>query len=217
MNTFLWRLTLVVACAFAWLDHAAADDAGLYDAPPPPDSAFVRVLNPAVSGGPATVTIEGKEVKVAAASLTPYAVVQSGTVSVEGGKAPATFDAKQGTFYTVVISDGIMKSVFDDAPLSDPAKSRLYFYNMSDAADVDLFVPAAKVTAIKQVEPGAGLSVELKAPLMLDFVAQSGGRELAKFTAVSLKRRGTLSLVVFGTDGNYTGSVIANSVAGAGG
>lgn len=216
MQNSFRKFSVMLLCAIAAPAVAAADDAGLYDAPPSPDSSFVRILNPAVSGGPEAVVVDGKEITATAASLSPYLEVASGDVTIEGGDAVKKVSIEPGAYATVVVREGAVQVLFKDAVLVNPAKSRLYFYNMSDAEKVTLFVPAAKVDAIKEVGAGQGMSVELKAPLQLDFVAQAGGRDLARFPGVSLQRRGGQSLILFGSGGNYTGAVVKNSLESAG-
>ena len=63
--------------------------------------------------------------------------------------------------------------VLTDTPASDPSKATVYFYNLSDLASVDLFVPAAKTKAIEGIEGDTTKSVALKAPLTLDFEVQA--------------------------------------------
>ncbi len=98
-----------------------------------------------------------------------------------------------------------------DQPATDPSKATVYFYNLSDKPTVDLFVPSAKVKAIEGVAAGAGMSVPLKAPLTLDFEVQADGAPIATVAAVDLKRRGGVSIILSGSDGNYTASAVQNA------
>ena len=57
-----------------------------------------------------------------------------------------------GKYYTYAVGSGIGKpALFSDDSLQDPAKGRLYFYNLTGIGDVDLYVPAAKAEALKDV------------------------------------------------------------------
>ena len=213
MKNRLIALLWTVTALFANTGAGYAGDEALYDAPPPPDSAFFRVLNADPEGKNVSVTLAGHEIKSTAKALSPYIIVKAGDQIVAGltAEVPVTLDA--GGFYTLAVVDasGATK-LYEDKALNDPAKSRLFFYNMSDAKSVNLFVPAASKDALEGIEPNASNSVELKAPMELDFIAKSAEANLATFTRVVLKRRATVSLVLFGSVGVYTGAVTPNTV-----
>jgi Alginate O-acetyl transferase AlgF len=205
----LWTATILLTGAKA----SYAGDEALYDAPPPPDSAFFRVLNADPEGKNVAVTLAGHEIKSAAKALSPYVIVKAGDQTVTGLAADVPVSLHAGAFYTLAVVDasGATK-LFEDKALNDPAKSRLFFYNMSDAKSVNLFVPAASKDALEGIDSNASNSVELKAPMELDFVAKSADASLATFTRVVLKRRATVSLVLYGSAGTYTGAITANTV-----
>lgn len=193
---------------------AAAGDDGLYDAPPPPDSAYLRILNGTDSTPSLDVKIAGKGLSVRQHEASPYMLVKSGDVDVAGPKPLGKFNLAAGGFYTVATTPQGESKLFTDKPLGNPAKARVFFYNMTDKPDVDLYVPSASKNAVEDVAPSGSQSVELKAPLQLDFVARTEDAELARFDAVSLKRRSSVTFAVFGSNGKYEGYV-SDSPAGS--
>jgi Alginate O-acetyl transferase AlgF len=210
INLSVSTLLLAILLHIAGVNAALAGDDGLYDAPPPTDAAFVRILNAKTSGEMQSVMIGEQVLEAASRSISPYVIIK---VSDPALATVLGSQPKAGSYYTIAVSDSLMGSkVFDDESLSDPAKSRLFFYNLTDKTDVELYVPAVKTTAIKPIGANASNSVELKAPLKLDFVARAGADELAEVSAVTLKRRTPVSIVLFGTAGNYAAISTTNSV-----
>jgi Alginate O-acetyl transferase AlgF len=207
------KLIALMFLLFGNVGLAMAGDEALYDAPPPPDSAFFRVLNADPDDKNVNVSLGDHQIKSVAKGISPYVIVKAGDQTVKGLNTDVPVTLKAGAFYTLaIVSAGGQTKLFDDKVLNDPAKSRLFFYNMSDAKTVNLFVPAALKDALSGLEPEAANSVELKAPMELEFIAKSGDTSLATFSGVVLKRRATVSLVLFGVAGSYTGSVTPNTV-----
>lgn len=194
---------------------SAAGDEGLYDAPPPPGSAFIRVLNAGAEASGFDMSIGGASIAVGAHSLTPYAVTKAGMVNMLAPGLNETIEIEAGKFYTYGVGalPGAKNALFIDDKLGDPAKARLYFYNLTELDGVALHVPAAKQDALKDVKTASANSIELRAPLQVDVVARGAAGDLFSYGAVKLKRRGGTSLVLSGTAGNYSGFAVANTIA----
>lgn len=203
-------LTLAAVAALALgsvsLPVLAQDD-GLYDAPVDPNSAFVRVLVP----GAAVAVVNGTTVDDLDGGLSAYVNVEPGDIQVSAGDLSGAVSATPGAYYTYAWSVEGEPLVLSDQPASDPSKATVYFYNLSDKASVDLFVPSANVKAIEAVEGDSTKSVALKAPLTLDFDVQADGQSIAQVAAVDLKRRGGVSIVLSGSNGNYTATAVENA------
>lgn len=198
--------TLSLLALLAATQGASAQDDGLYDAPIDPNSAFVRVLSP----GAAVAVVNGTTVDQVTDGLSAYVNVDPGDIQVAAGDVSGSVSASAGAYYTYAWSAAGDPVVLTDQPANDPSKATVYFYNLSDIASVDLFVPSAKVKAIEGVAGDTTKSVALKAPLTLDFEVQSGGATVAKVAALDLKRRGGVSIVFSGTAGNYTAAAVEN-------
>jgi alginate O-acetyltransferase complex protein AlgF len=184
-----------------------SQDDGLYDAPVDPNSAFVRVLVP----GAAVAVVNGTTVDQVTDGLSAYVNVKPGDIQVSAGDLAGSVSASPGAYYTYASTAGGDPLVLTDKPASDPSKATVYFYNLSDKATVDLFVPSAKVNAIEGVAEDSGKSVALKAPLTLDFEVQADGATVATVAALDLKRRGGVSIVFSGSGGTYTATAVENA------
>jgi alginate O-acetyltransferase complex protein AlgF len=187
--------------------QALAQDDGLYDAPVDPNSAFVRVLVP----GAAVAVVNGTTVDDITEGLSAYVNVQPGDIPVSAGDVSGSIAAEPGAYYTYAWSVEGEPLVLTDQPASDPSKATVYFYNLSDLASVDLFVPAAKTKAIEAVEGDTTKSVALKAPLTLDFEVQADGKPVATIASLSLKRRGGVSIILTGSNGTYSATAVENA------
>ncbi len=202
----LTRSSLVALAFASVLAPAFAQDDGLYDAPIDPNSAFVRVLSP----GASVAVVAGTTVNDLKDGLSPYVNVEPGDISVVAGNLTGDVTATPGGYYTYAVGADGAPVVLLDQPATDPSKATVYFYNLSDKATVDLFVPSAKVKAIEGVSEDAAKSVALKAPLTLEFEVQAEGATVAKVAALDLKRRSGFSIVLTGSAGNYTATAYEN-------
>jgi alginate O-acetyltransferase complex protein AlgF len=198
--------TLVLA-AMSASQVALAQDDGLYDAPVDPNSAFVRVLVP----GAAMAVVNGTTVEGLTDGLSAYVNVEPGEIAVAAGDATGTVSATPGAYFTYAWTAAGEPVVMQDQAANDPSKAIVYFYNLSDKATVDLFVPSAKVNAIEAIPASTGKSVALKAPLKLDIEVVAEGETIAKVAQVDLKRRGGVSIILSGSEGNYTAAAVENA------
>jgi Alginate O-acetyl transferase AlgF len=208
---FQFNLTLAALLLLISVPALAGDD-GLYAAPPPPDATFIRVLNGTEDTAPLSLAMQTAAVKVQMHQVSPYTMLKAGDLVVKGLPTDIPVSLKAGGYYTLAVKIGGASKLFIDTPPEDPAKSRVYFYNLTDQASVDLFVPAASKNAISGVMSDEATSVELKAPLQIDMVAKSASGELAHFDDVALKRRSTLTIAVFGSNGHFSSLVQPNTI-----
>ncbi|MEM6695322.1 MAG: alginate O-acetyltransferase AlgF [Pseudomonadota bacterium] len=186
------RRTFVLATlAFGATGAAYANDDGLYADVFDPNSSFIRVIAP----GQTFATIGAKTLRDLEEGMSPYVNVMPGDIPVSLGSLETSVTAAPGAYYTVVISDGAA-TVLEDEVTGSPAKSDVTVYNLAGAETVELYVPAAKATAIDAVAPLSGASVALKAPLTLDFELRSGGDTLASVAQVELKRKAGVSIIL---------------------
>ena len=167
----------------------------------------MRVLVP----GAAVAVVNGTTVDNINDGLSAYVNVQPGDIPVSAGDVSGSVTATSGTYYTYAWSVEGEPLVLEDSPSSDPSKASVYFYNLSDLASVDLFVPTANVKAIEAVAGDTSKSVALKAPLTLDFEVQAEGQPVATVAALDLKRRGGVSIIFSGSNGTYTASAVENA------
>jgi alginate O-acetyltransferase complex protein AlgF len=155
--------------------------------------------------------VNGTTVEGLTDGLSAYVNVEPGDIAVAAGDATGTVSANPGAYYTYAWTAAGEPVVLQDQAASDPSKATVYFYNLSDKADVDLFVPSAKVNAIEAIPASDGKSVALKAPLKLDLEVIAEGTTIAKVAQVDLKRRGGVSIILSGSEGNYTATAVENA------
>lgn len=177
---------------------AAAQD--LYEAPADPNSSFVRIVAP----GETLAVINGTTFDSFQGGVTPFLMVSPGPISVAVGDQEGMGEIAPASFYTFAPGPDGTLILMQDAITNSPAKADLVFYNDSDLALVDLFVPSVSAMAIKDIAPGTSRQVTLKAPLTLDFQVQSGGTVLAELPGIQMERRAGVTVVFSGSAGSYT-------------
>ncbi len=196
------------AITFAWIvlgiglltNAATAQDNQLYEEPADPNASFVRIVSP----GETLAVVAGNTFDNVEGGVTPYVMLAAGPISVAVGDLVASGEVPPTTFYTFLAgTDGTLHQV-QDMITNSPAKADLVFYNLSDVALVDLFVPSVDAAALADIAPNTSRQVSLKAPLTLDFEVQDGGTVLASLPAVDMRRRAGVTVVFSGTDGNYS-------------
>ncbi|AZI43748.1 hypothetical protein EHF33_03130 [Deinococcus psychrotolerans] len=167
---------------------------GLYDAAPPANSAFVRVLNaPAATLGDKAVTADK-----AAASV--YVVVPQGDFTAKIGSVSGKLKVEAGKFYSVV-ADGAKLNLLTDPSAENRAKALLVIYNLSKAASVDLKTADGKTAVVSGVKPGESGSRAVNG-ITVDLAAFSGSKPLGTLKGVKLERGSAYALVL--TDSGLT-------------
>lgn len=202
------------ALSFAVLAAAAttalAQDGGLYEDVANPEASFVRVID---AGTPVAV-IQSASFDSVEGGVTPYVVIDGETeVKITSGETTTTEAIEPATFYSFVVGADGSSALVVDRISNNPAQADVTFYNLSDIASADLYVPQAKAMAIEGVAVNGGGAVALKAPLTLDFEVRDGGSVVATLPAVALKRREGVAIVLSGTGGSYTATVAPNALA----
>jgi len=202
------------ALSFAVLAAAAtaalAQDGGLYEDVANPEASFVRVID---AGTPVAV-IQSASFDSVEGGVTPYVVIDGDTeVKITSGETTTTETIEPATFYSFVVGADGSSALVVDRISNNPAQADVTFYNLSDIASADLYVPQAKAMAIEGVAMNGGGAVALKAPLTLDFEVRDGESVVATLPAVALKRREGVAIVLSGTGGSYTATVAPNALA----
>ncbi len=190
---------------------AMAGEEDLYAPVPPADSAFVRTVNLTVDDGLA-IQLDGAAFPAGEiASVSNYAVIKQGEKNLTAGehKQPLTIEAKQ--YYTIAVSKDDAK-LLKDAPIENPAKAMIYFYNLSDAADATLDAPSHKATIFEKVAAGTNASRDINATT-IDLTVKADGAEVAKLEKIELVRQAGVSIFLTGVKGEYKAFSVVNKVA----
>lgn len=187
-----------------------AQDSGLYEAVADPNAAYVRVIADPNS----TALVQSTSFAGLGTGISPYvAIPEGGEVRLTVGTAETVVTVSPGSWQTWLVAPDGTASLLADSAGASPAQADIAFYNLSDMAAVDLFVPTAKAVAIPAVAAGQSGAVALKAPLTLDFEARVGDKTLALVAGVDLKRRDAVTFVLRGSAGSYALIAEPNSIA----
>ncbi len=193
-----------------------AQDAGLYEAPPPEGTSYVRFLNRSRLQSP-VVKLSGVAYAQTVAVISDYNYVKEGKIDVEFNTDRISTTVVAGKFYTIVVGDvvGSLKpiDIIEDKGLTDPSShSGLYFYNYA-AQPVDLQVNVNGKTGpvFKAVAPGAREFKEVK-PFQVAFDVLANGKVIASIPQKTFVRGNAISIIVSTANGTVTADSIDNTV-----
>jgi alginate O-acetyltransferase complex protein AlgF len=189
-----------------------AGEGGLYDAPPPPDAAFVRVLN-AGTGGDLEVSVADTSFSVGAGALSPYEFVTKGSYEAAWAstKLPVSVEAQK--FYTIIVpSDGTEPKLVEDAALANPARAGLYFYNATTKPlQLDAKVNGKQAAIFEDVAPGETAFREVN-PFEVAFIVVDGDAPAFELPATAMVRQQGTSVVAMPAADGVTAIQAINSV-----
>lgn len=191
---------------------AAAGEGGLYDAPPPPDAAFVRVLN-AGTGGALEVTVADAAFSVGAGALSPYEFVTKGNYDATWASSKLPLSVEAQKFYTIIVpGDGSEARIVEDAALANPARAGLYFYNATEKPlQLDAKVNGKQAAIFKDVAPGTTAFREVN-PFEVAFIVVDGDAPVFELPATAMVRQQGTSVVAIPAEGGVTAIQSVNSV-----
>jgi hypothetical protein len=202
-------ITLAAVAATLTLSaQARADDGGLYAKPLDPNSAFVRVIAP----GASSATVNASSFNQLSDGVSPYVAVEPGDIAVTASGDQGSVKAAAGKFYSAILTESGVVTIEDDMT-KNPSKATLSLYNLTEKADIDLFVPQAGADAVSDVDSGASKSVALRAPLNVDLVVREGDKEIAKLDKVEFKRLAGVTVVVTGTGENVAAVAVPSTIS----
>lgn len=171
---------------------------GLYGDPPPPNAAFVRVVQTVKDTVASDLSIGATEYNdLPFAEISPYRVVLEGSHQLKTADLEQTLNIEKGKFYTVVL--GETATLLEDAISTNRAKALLSLYNLSNLEAVDLKTADGQTDVLLGVEPGELKSIEVNS-ITVDLAVFNGVTELANFPAVQLERTAAYSAIVVGSE-----------------
>lgn len=174
---------------------AMAGEGGLYDAPPPSDAAYVRVLNAADSGN-LEVAVNTTTWSVGAGALSPYEFVTKGSYDATWASSKLPLSVEAQKYYTIIVpGDGSEPKVVEDAALANPARAGLYFYNATEKPlQLDAKVNGKQAAIFEAVAPGETAFREVN-PFEVAFVVVDGGTPAVELPATAMVRQQGTSVV----------------------
>jgi alginate O-acetyltransferase complex protein AlgF len=192
----------------------AAGDAGLYAAPPPPDAAYVRILNADISNA-ANVTLGSVIFSVPASGLSAYSFVTKGDyqAALPGGTLPVSFVAQK--FYTLVLDPGAGATpgtLIEDAPVANPVHAGLYFYNVSGTPlGLSAKVGGKQAAVFTDIAPANSASREVNAFEVAFLV--TGGKSDVELPPVVMARQQGVSIVALDSGDGISAFLAVNAVS----
>jgi hypothetical protein len=189
-----------------------AQEAGLYAAPPPPDAAFVRLLN-TDTATEVNVAIGGVIFAVPPAGLSPYSFVTRGTydAALPGGALALNLEAQK--LYTILIRPDGASVLLEDPPIANPVRAGLYFYNATGTPlDLQATVNGKQAAVFSAVPPGEAKSREVNA-FEVSFQLASGGTTEFELPAIAMQRQQGLSIVALDNGGAVIAFQAVNTMA----
>lgn len=191
---------------------AMAGEGGLYDAPPPPDAAFLRVLNAGTAGN-LDLTVADASFSVGAGALSPYEFVTKGSyeATLASATLPLNLDAQK--FYTIIVpADGSEPRLVEDEALANPARAGLYFYNATTKPlQLDAKVNGKQAAIFKDVAPGETAFREVN-PFEVAFVVVDGDAPAFELPTTAMVRQQGTSVVAIPAADGVTAIQAINSV-----
>jgi alginate O-acetyltransferase complex protein AlgF len=187
---------------------ALANDDGLYGAPPPPDSAFVRVIS---ATAPSAPQVQIGEVTVDTPALgqgSPYNIVKGGDVTVTAGDSAATMTFEKQHNYTLVLGSGKATPI-EDKIEANAAKATLVFYNLSGETGVTLGTSDMKAKIFPDIAD-MGTANRSVNPISVTFGVLSSGKTIVG-EPVKLERGKVYSIVYYKDGGDGKISTFLNS------
>lgn len=200
-------MRLIAAALITLFGLALAAPPGLYAAAPPPDSAFVRVVNASSGSLAAKIETQNLGQTLAYAGITPYQVVREGSKVLEGSGKKLNLNLEAGNFYTVALVNG-QWVVNQDKTASSLTKSRVSFYNFSDGS-ASLKTTDGKLTLFNDFERNRYDMMQVN-PVKVQLAVFVGGKKLA-LPEVQLEANTAYSIVVMGSGQSLQAVWINNS------
>ena len=179
---------------------SAQDLAGLYAPAPPPDSAFVRVIN--TTATPVSATLGSKAAVAPKAGISTYVVVPQGNVAAKVGAASSNLAVVAGKFYSAVWNGKTFR-LMTDVSADDRAKAQLTVYNLGTRPALDLKTADGKLSVVSGVKPGQSGNRAVNG-ITVDLAVFGGSKALATFKGAALERGNAYAIVVTDSGSSMT-------------
>lgn len=194
----LFSLMLILCLGFV-----AQAQEGLYGPQTPQDTAFVRFVHAATSVPEATFSIAGVPFATTEYThVTPYDLLAEGTHTISVDELTTELTTDVGGFYTVVLMPEDLL-VITDTPLEDPAKARLFLYNLSTLDTIDLQTADGDTEVLTGVAAGSSSSIEVN-PADVTLAVFHQGEVLQELSDLQLERGAAYGIFVMGDSESLT-------------
>jgi Alginate O-acetyl transferase AlgF len=196
-------------------NDAWAQEAGLYDDPPPEGTSYVRFLNRSKLQEP-IVTLSGSTFSIGTKLLTDYSYLKEGSYDANFNTASLPISLAAGKFYTIVIGDAEAEVkpivLLEDQVISDTSHAGLYFYNFTDQPLNLIANVNGKSGVVFQNTGSAATEFREVKPFEVTFEVQAGGKSVATLPQISFRRGSGLSIVATKAGAGVAVDAVNNSV-----
>ncbi|MFC4455922.1 alginate O-acetyltransferase AlgF [Deinococcus sonorensis] len=185
---------------------SAQDTTSLYAPAPPPNSAFVRLINATATA--ASGTIGSSAVTAAKAGVGTYQIIPQGAVSVHVGSVTQQVNVSAGKFYSLVWTGKTFR-LMDDPNADNRAKALLVVYNLSSTPLIDLATADGKTRVLEGVAPMTSANRAVNG-ITVDLAVFNQNKALATFKKTQLERGSAYAIVVTENGATLTQSSTAS-------
>ena len=180
----------------------------LYAPAPPPDSAFVRVINTSNASLNSKIGSVSLAENLGMASVGAYRVIKQGSHTISGAGKTQSLTLEAGYFYTLGWVDGNWV-VIQDKTASSLAKARIGFYNFSSVQGVSLKTSDAKLTLFEGFTPNQYDMLQVN-PVKVQLAVFAGSRKF-ELPLAQLQPNTAYSAVLIGSQANLKAIWVANT------
>ncbi|WP_084475004.1 alginate O-acetyltransferase AlgF [Deinococcus pimensis] len=205
------RHKVLVILALASIAGAQSGLEQLYDPAPPPNSAFVRVVNGTADA--LDVPLGTVRASARARNASPYVVVPQGAVTLKVGRSTRAVTVEAGRFYSVAVTgnaDAPRVTLLTDEANDDRAKALVAVYNLSKLATVDFKTADGKLTVVEGVTPNTTKTRAVNG-VKVDLAVFSKATNLATFKDVQLERGVAYAVIVTDAGGKPTATWVRSA------
>ena len=174
------------------------DEGALYGRQVPHNAALVRIFHADTTNpSPISGDMGGKTfASVDPFSATPYYFFVSDTIMLNAAGFSHSVALNPKSAYTAVLTKKGFQ-VIEDSVFTNQRKALVSFYNLVEAASLDLKANQGKITVIEGVKPGERKERPIKA-MKLAFSIHEKTKQIAETSPIVLNRGEVSSLFVYG-------------------
>jgi hypothetical protein len=184
-----------------------------YDPEPPPNAAFVRVINATLK--PVALQMNGEPLTVQARGVSAYRIVAATALPVQVDSQTLNFSLKAKTFYSIaVVGQGsALKTVLLADGQSFPrTKAALTIYNLSDSKTVTLKTADGITTVFQNIVPLQSKSILVNG-VAVHLTAFANNKPIRTLQNVQFQIGFAYSILVMGQGGHYTATFVPSSTS----
>lgn len=209
MKAFIRSVGCAALLGTSLMAQGNEGNAALYDAVPPADSAFVRVLN--ASAAPVEVSVSGKSntLKISGVQMSSYVFMEQGERSIKVNDQTISVPMASNTATTLVFDGGRLMPIQDEFS-EDNRRAKVVFYNLTDAA-LKLKTLDGKHVIVDDVN-GGQMGTRKVNEVKMTFAAYAGDAKVADFEEMFMRRGRSYSYVILGNGSGYSALTVTDHV-----